>query len=1015
MWALGAADVCHSFSAIRVSSSAMTSASPPLSPPSDDTFDATFWKAVNAALDEALECDEIARPAFVKQLHSRDPRLAQEVRKLLARAHSQTMATNVVRHAPGVPAAGLTTQLAPVLGESGERGFDELLQRALRAERSRTQDHRHAGELCGVWQLQEVIGVGGMGEVWLAIRADGLYQAKAAVKFLRADGDTERFEARFAQERALLARLNHPGIARLIDAGRLFGQPFLVLEYVDGQPLLNYVAEHATTVEARIELIREIGEAVSYAHSQLVVHRDLKPSNILVTPGGHAKLLDFGVAGLLDDSEHDEATTSEATRLGGRGLTVEYAAPEQISGEATGVASDIYSLGSLAYHLLSGRRAHLPEKSGRAALEYAVLHTTPERLSYAATHHDHATVKDNIPAPSNVERLEGDIDAIIGCAIRIDPADRYRTMEAFVADLSRWMARRPISARREDRSYRTRLWLRRNWLPVSLTASLFIALATGLAFSLWQYQRARTEAARAVKTADYLVELLRSADPDVHGGHWPTVLTLIEQAQRDLASKFADDPSVEQQVGVHVATTLRRLSRFKEALPVAQRSVLLSEKLFGDHAESTRRARFLLADIMYWIDDTAAALPLVEQAIGKGPPASLQTWWREAILLRANMLAELRRFSESSAEFDRYLTLVRGEPLEQWLVAEAEVDRALMFGREGRRAEALALHQKLRPILENPPPHAKRVALNALTNGAFEQVQAGDPTGVESLLKDAIRQWDELAGRFNANSLDALRDLGFFYNRFGRPEAALATYAERLQRLRAAPATDDAAVLFGELDLLEARTRYQLLDRTETLTEASRLVNAFAALDKASATADQNRRFRQRVALVELTYAKLDGAATKIVAEMPPPPDVDTVGRTETARRLILQSMMQSSRGEHAEACKSALAVVRAWGAENPGYVLASYKLRAALICTLAGSKETDALARDAINTIPKELPENHRLRQVGVYVTQLQQGRDKASVDAALAAFLASISPDAARSKSAANEIPASLPGLTF
>ena len=995
----------------------MTPADPPSSPnappPVDSAFDATFWKAVNAAFDEALECDEIARPAFVKSLHEGDPRVAQEVRKLLGRAHAQTLATNFVRHTPASVVSkttgGLTTQLAPVLGDGGERGFDHLLQRALRAERSRAKDRRHSGELCGAWKLEEVIGVGGMGEVWLATRADGLYQAKAAVKFLRTDGDTERFEARFAQERALLARLNHPGIARLIDAGRLFGQPFLVLEYVDGQPLLNYVAEHASTVEARVELIREIGEAVSYAHSQLVVHRDLKPSNVLVTPGGHAKLLDFGVAGLLDDTEHDEATTSEATRMGGRGLTVEYAAPEQISGEATGVASDIYSLGSLAYHLLSGRRAHLPEKSGRAALEYAVLHMTPERLSYAATHHDHATVKDNIPAPINVERLEGDVDAIIGRAIRIDPADRYRTMEAFVADLTRWMAHRPISARREDRSYRTRLWLRRNWLPVSLTASLFVALAAGLAFSLWQYDRARVEAARAVKTADYLVELLRSADPDVHGGQWPTVLALIEQAQKDLASKFADDPSVEQQVGVHVATTLRRLSRFKEALPVARRSVLLSEKLYGDHADATRRSRFLLADIMYWIDETAAALPLVEQAIGKGPPPSLQTWWREAVLLRANMLAELRRFSESNAEFDKYLTLVRGEPLEQWLVAEAEVDRALMFSREGRRSEALALHKKLRPILENPPPHAKRVALNALTGGASEQVQAGDPTGVEALLQRSIRQWDELAGPFNANSIEALGDLGFFYNRFGPSGASLVTYKNRLERLRNTAIVDPAAVLLGELDLLEVNVRYLLLTKAETLAEAARLLSEFAKLDAASIPAERRRRFLQRIAQVEMTYGKRDGVTNQVVAEFPPSADYNKLGRTETARRFTLQAMLQSVRKEDANACASALSTVNAWGTENRGYLLASFKLRSALMCLLAGDARGEALTRDAIAAIPKEVPENDRLRLIGSYVEKIQLARNTTEIDAALAALLAKINP------TAVNEISPTLVGVLF
>ena len=174
-----------------------------------DNFDPVFWKAVNAALDEALECDDVSRPAFVKRLNEIDPRLAQEVRKLLGRAHAQTLVTDVVRH----PAAGFTSRMAPVLGGGDEQGFDSLLQRALRADRARAVNHRHAGELCGAWKLQEVIGVGGMGEVWLATRADGLFQAKAAVKFLRADGETAQFEARFAQERALLARLNHPGIA----------------------------------------------------------------------------------------------------------------------------------------------------------------------------------------------------------------------------------------------------------------------------------------------------------------------------------------------------------------------------------------------------------------------------------------------------------------------------------------------------------------------------------------------------------------------------------------------------------------------------------------------------------------------------------------------------------------------------------------------------------------------------------------------------------------------------------
>jgi serine/threonine-protein kinase len=971
-------------------------------PPPSEPFDAAFWKAVNAALDEALECDDLSRPSFIKQLHARDPRLANEVRKLLGRAHAQTLVTDVIRR----PRDGLTTELAPVLGDGGERGFDGLLQRALRAERARADTTRHAGELCGAWKLQEIIGVGGMGEVWLATRADGLYQAKVAVKFLRADGDAERFEARFAQERAVLARLNHPGIARLIDAGRLFGTPFLVLEYVEGKPLLNYVAEHATSVQARVELIREIGEAVSYAHSQLVVHRDLKPSNVLVSPGGHVKLLDFGVAGLLEDAEHDEATTSEATRIAGRGLTVEYAAPEQISGEATGVASDIYSLGSLAYHLLSGRRAHLPDKPGRAALEYAVLHLTPIRVSDAAQRHDHGTVKDNIPPPTDRDRLEGDIDAIIARAMRIDAADRYRTMEAFVADLTRWVERRPIAARREDRSYRTRLWLRRNWLPVGLAATLFVALGTGLAISLWQYERARAEATRANKTADYLVELLRGADPDVHGGKWPSVLMLIEQAQRDLSTKFVDEPNVEQQLAHNIATTLRRLSQFRDALPIAQRSVALSRQLYGENAEPTRRATILLADIMYWLDDTQAALPLLDQALGKGTPARPADWWREGLLLRANMLGELRRFDESHAEFDRYLRLVRGLPAEAWLTAEAEADRGLTLAREGKRDEALAVQKKHRTTFENPPPGVKRIALNALMNLASQQVLAGDPGGVEALLLSVLRQWDELAGRSNAHSLEALSDLGLFYARFDQPQSSLNAYQDRLSRLTARAPFDQANVLFNQLDLLEVRARFFMLPKSAIAAEADRLAAEFAVVENIQA--EKKSRFARRLAFVRMTIGDArDG--TELVKQLPPAITDPSVSRAESAWRLLMRATVSSLDEDHAAACKTLAAARTIWSPGNNDYAQASLKVRLALVCTLANDPGQAELLTVAIASIPRTLPVKHRLRIVVEYVRELQSARSKTDMEAALARFARSAGvPDGV-------ELNPVLPGLIF
>ncbi len=871
----------------------MSDAAPPSS---GDNFDAAFWKAVNAAFDEALECDELTRPGFMRTLTERDAKVAAEVRRLLGRAHGQTLATDFVRQQPSRP-AGLTSELSTVLGavigDGGERGFDGLLQRALRAERARSENTRSPGELCGAWRLQEVIGVGGMGEVWLASRADGLYQAKAAVKFLRMDGDAERFEARFAQERALLARLNHPGIARLIDAGRLFGQPFLVLEYVDGKPLLNYVAEQAPSVQSRIELIREIGEAVSYAHSQLVVHRDLKPSNVLVTPGGHVKLLDFGVAGLLEDADHDEATSSEATRIGGRGLTVEYAAPEQITGEATGVASDIYSLGALAYHLLAGRRAHLPEKHGRAALEHAVLHTTPERVSHAAASTQHVTARDNIPPPADPLRLTGDIDAIVARAMRIDPADRYPSMEALVADLRRWMERRPIAARREDRSYRTRLWLRRNWLPVSLTATLIVALGAGLALSLWQYQRARAEANRANKTADYLVELLGRADPDLHGGKWPSALDLLDEAARDSKLRFRDEPVTEERLARLFAGIYRSLSRDSDALPLARRALTLSTELYGENSVNTLRARSLLAWVLYWADDFTEAASVMQPVMARAPkllPAKSPELF-ETQLRYANILAGVYRIDESEAQFRAVIRELQGtsEPLPNraWRIADAEGDLAAAYTRAGRWQDALDLLRKNAPLYANPPANDLKTALNHQGNLITVQNVLGDPRGVEQTILDLIGRWQRLAGERSERIDELLNDLGLYYVQSGRGQDALKTFERLLERAEAHGDHDASNRLRNQLDLIEVRTRFNMSPPAELLGKLDEL--SAQVLKLVPPDSPRLRQFLLRSAMVAVALEQPDRAERLVAAAREQGRDkapANTI-RTETAQASI--------------------------------------------------------------------------------------------------------------------------------
>ncbi len=958
-------------------------------------FDTAFWMQVNETLDRALELDHDARIDFFASLDLSDLKLSIEVKKLLSRAEQQSdtqsgaalltssnsqpldditppLVTALVKSEK--PHTGLTVQLAPVLGKGGERGFDDLLQRALRANRQQQKIKRFAGERCGAWQLVSLLGSGGMGEVWLATRADGLFEARAAIKFLRAETSSEGFEARFAQERALLARLNHPGIARLLDAGHQTGTPFLVLEYVHGTPLLDYVQQRAPSTDARLALIRNIGEAIAYAHSQLVVHRDLKPSNVLVMSDGTVKLLDFGVAGLITDTEHFATTESPVTRLSGRGLTLEYAAPEQITGESSGVTSDVYSLGALAYHLLVGHRAHVPEIPGRAALEHAILHTDPVRVSDELRNPTRNAAKDNITGVTDPTRVNADIDAVIAKAMRRQATDRYATAAEMVADLRRFAERRPISTRREDRAYRMRLWLRRNWLSAALGVTLFLALGAGLASSLWQADRATSEALRAKKTADYLSELLSGADPDLHGGNWPSVLNLIERAQSDLSTKFVGEPSVEQKLSQTVATTLRRLSRFKDALPIAQRSFTLSQQLYGDDAESTRMAGALLADVMYWLDQTEEALPMLTRVIGKTQPEPMPEWWREASLLHANMSAELRRFPAATAQFDAYRTLIKNHPEAQWLAAEAETDRALMLMSEGKHSQSLQLHKQYRNALLNPPAHAKRIALTNLSNGAMMQMYMGEPEGVEALFKSNISQWDQLAGPHNRHSIEALGRLALFYYFYDRPNDALALYRDRLARLKVSPLSNLREIVMVRTDILEVETKFFLQPPETIIANANDIEKEVLRYAEINDTTRQ--RLLQRLAMARLTV----GDATKLaksVMQLPPPLDPIDQRADRAVTRWVATASLLASVEKMKESCDALTYAVDQWGTQNRTLINVPLHLRAALNCTLANATQAAQHLKNTRQLIPESMPSDHRYRRILQYIEQIMRAKN--------------------------------------
>jgi serine/threonine protein kinase len=421
------------------------------------------WQRVSDLFDEVIELAEGDRITFIRELWVTEPQVASELAALLVAA-AKVEKTQRLAQAP----------------------FDSMLSDAL-AKQSAANAAYKPGQKFGAWTLEECIGQGGMGEVWRVKRSDGLYKASAALKIVRSDLSNEKLSARFRRERVVLARLNHPNIARLLDAGIEQNQAFIVLELVKGMHMLDYVTQHTKTLADRVSLIRDIAIAVEHAHSQLVLHRDLKPSNVLVTADGQIKLLDFGIAGVLDNSSEEPMT--KLTQLTGRGLTLEYASPEQITGEATVAASDVYSLGVLLFHLCTGNRP-FAGSSTRAALEYAMVNSDPPRPSDSiATKNadpNNPALADQINPPVDAYRLRGDLDAIISRAMRLVPAERYQTAAALASDLDAWMTARPTSLHAGDRTYASRLWFIRHWKIVSTIAVSILLVISALGVSLWQ-------------------------------------------------------------------------------------------------------------------------------------------------------------------------------------------------------------------------------------------------------------------------------------------------------------------------------------------------------------------------------------------------------------------------------------------------------------------------------------------------------------------------------------------------
>lgn len=457
------------------------------------------FEEVEQIFGECLPLPEPLRRRRLAEIGARDPSLRREVESLLAHADAPAFLD-----VPAVDQLPLDAVPAP----------DEQIW---------------VGRRIGAFEIERLIAEGGMGAVFLAKRADEEFEQQVAIKLVKPGFDRGGLLARFLQERQTLAALDHPNIAKLLDGGTTAdGRPYLVLEYIEGAPLHRWVAEHQPSLEQCLQIFEQICAGVQHAHRNLVVHRDLKPANILVTEDGVPKLLDFGIAKLLETSVDGSETLSPLQLL-----TPEYASPEQIRNEVVTTASDLYSLGVILYELLAGAKPY--EVATRARLEM-------ERI----------VCEQRVDPPSRHRPgLASDLDAITMMCLRKEPERRYEGVGQLLEDLERTRRQLPVRARPDSWRYRAGKYLRRNRLPVAL-ASLALALTVaGVASTLYQSELARRRAVTTSRVATFMVDLFSNADPWQTGGESLPVRELLRRGAEDARRDLAGEPQI---LGAFLAT-----------------------------------------------------------------------------------------------------------------------------------------------------------------------------------------------------------------------------------------------------------------------------------------------------------------------------------------------------------------------------------------------------------------------------------------------------------------------------
>ncbi len=705
-------------------------------------MDTERWKRLSPLLDALLDMEPASRAEHLQTLREQDPILAGELQHLLS----------LDSDAPDfldTPIVNVPTITAP-------------------------------GARIGAYQLKRLLGEGGMGQVWLAARADGLYERDVALKLLRPGLLDPQLRQRFDREREILARFAHPNIAHLLDAGiSASGQPYLALEYVEGRPLTDWCQERQFDLPTRIDLFRQVCDAVSHAHANLIVHRDLKPSNILVTRAGQVQLLDFGIAKLLDV----KPLPIERTRTGVRAFTLHYAAPEQVRGEPVTTMTDVYSLGVVLYELLTGSKPYRLTRQTDAEWEEAILVGEPQKPSQAAAR---ATPEQAAPySPARLARvLAGDLDNILLKALAKQPEQRYPSVEALSQDLLNHLRGLPVQARGESLGYRLRKYLYRHRWVIAASSAIVLVLMSALGIVSWQAQRAMREAARAQAMQRYITELFKDA-----GSASGTPIDLrdllsigIQRGERSLARQ----PQARAELYGVVAQLRLGLGDYREANELLNRQAVLLAQLPDAPTSLRLEAATLRGDAMLQLGEPQPCVARMQPM----DPLARRDEQRLPVQVSA-FYSQLGRCQRTLGKteaakrlFNRAMELRRHEN-DNAGMAESTLDLATLQSDTGKPIEAIAtlsagLNRLYATLGERHP-----LAIDMLrTRCSLERATDALDAAINDC-RTSLQLARELHGPNHRTTIDANRELAALYVDRGRFNEAEAILQDTLTWMRA--------------------------------------------------------------------------------------------------------------------------------------------------------------------------------------------------------------------------------------